>query len=94
MAVPPMARPKRGMVPEFTMLARALRPMILALMVAGLCSLGLTACNNPCEDLANRLCNAPGCDPTQCERWHERTARVPTETCEAGLRSLDRERVR
>ncbi len=51
-------------------------------------------CSNPCEELANRLCATPGCEPMQCDRWHERTARVPTETCEAGLRSLDRERVR
>lgn len=52
------------------------------------------ACANPCKDLANRLCNTPGCTEAQCGRWHERTARVPSETCEAGLRLLDRERLR
>ena len=71
------------------------RLRMLAVLLAGLAlSLASVGCSNPCEDLANRLCATPGCEPAQCERWHERTGRVPTETCEAGLRSLDRERIR
>lgn len=75
------------------MLARSLSRVAAGLIWAALC-VGLAACSNPCKDLANRICASPGCDAAQCERWHDRTARVPTETCEAGLRSLDRERVR
>ena len=75
------------------MLAHTLKRIALALFLGCMC-LPVAACNNPCKDLANRLCASPGCDTAQCEQWHKRTARVPTETCEAGLRSLDRERVR
>ena len=75
------------------MLRRSLKRFVVVLLLAAASGLGLSACSDPCEELANRLCASPGCEAAQCERWHERTARVPTETCEAGLRSLDRERV-
>ncbi len=70
------------------------RPVWAAILASVFCLLFTGGCSNPCEELANRLCATPGCEPAQCERWHERTGRVPTETCEAGLRSLDRERIR
>jgi len=69
------------------------RCLAAAILMLAICAAS-AGCSNPCEDLANRLCASPGCEAAQCERWHERTGRVPTETCEAGLRSLDRERIR
>ena len=61
-------------------------------------TLGFTAaavgCSNPCKELADVLCNRPGTDDMGCERWRDRTARVPAETCVAGLKRLSRERTR
>ena len=51
-------------------------------------------CSNPCTELADALCNRAGTDDMGCERWRERTARVPSETCVAGLKRLSRERAR
>ncbi len=51
-------------------------------------------CPRPCTELADTLCNRPGTDDMRCEQWRERTARVPSETCVAGLKRLAQERAR
>ena len=68
-----------------TQLARWLTPLAIALSAA---------CQTPCDELADRLCLLAPDDAEQCVKWQERSKRVPTKTCEAGLRQLDRDRVR
>jgi hypothetical protein len=55
---------------------------------------GTASCKSPCDELAARLCVQADNDSELCARWQDRAKRVPTETCEAGLRTLDRDRVR
>ncbi|MEY3012110.1 MAG: hypothetical protein RIT45_845 [Pseudomonadota bacterium] len=50
-------------------------------------------CDRPCKRLADRLCERSG-DDALCEQWKVRTSRVPDSTCEAGLRTLDKEAFR
>ena len=64
----------------------------LALLVA-VAAAGLTGCDRPCDKLANQLCSRAANDDAACEKWKLRIARVKPETCENGLRLLDRERV-
>lgn len=52
----------------------------------------LSACDRPCKTLATRLCENAGNDQA-CAEWQARVDRVPTETCVAGLKALDRERL-
>lgn len=63
------------------------------LLAAVLALAGLTGCDRPCKTLADRLCEQAGGDEA-CEKWRDRVARVPKETCVAGLKALDRERLR
>lgn len=53
-----------------------------------------SGCDRPCQRLADRLCERAGSDDAACEQWKLRTSRVPTSTCEAGLRLLDKEAFR
>jgi len=72
-----------------------LRPTkLVASLLAMAFAVGSLGCTTPCKKLANRLCEMSGDDGAQCERWKERTSRVPTKTCESGLRQLDRDRIR
>lgn len=57
------------------------------------CTALLPACDRPCKRLAERLCERSG-DEELCEQWKIRTSRVPESTCEAGLRTLDKEAFR
>lgn len=68
--------------------------MLSALALAILILLSCQGCQTPCDQLADRLCQLAKDDTEQCERWQDRAKRVKTETCEAGLRELDRDRVR
>ena len=72
------------------------RPLRLALVAALLVALAAatSACTTPCKELSKRLCAMQPDDDEQCEKWKARVGRVTTETCEAGLRKLDRDRVR
>ena len=65
-----------------------------AWLAAACLALSATGCKGPCDELAERMCELNPNDGEQCEKWQVRTKRVPTETCEAGLRQLDRDRVR
>ena len=69
-----------------------LRLLVAALITAA--SLAVAGCKGPCGDLADRLCVAADGDESRCEAWKQRVGRVPSETCQAGIRLLDRERVR
>ncbi len=70
------------------------------LLVAGLCATVTVGpgCDRSCSKLADQLCeraelyNEKNADEL-CERWRERTKRVGGETCQAALRTLDRDRV-
>lgn len=62
-------------------------------LVAGMALAALAGCDRPCKRLADQLCSRNANDDAACERWKERIARVSPETCETGLRLLDRERV-
>ncbi len=53
----------------------------------------LAGCDRPCKNLADRLCEQAG-DEAACDRWRTRVQRVTPETCTAGLKALDRERLR
>jgi hypothetical protein len=66
------------------------RGAILALLVGLMAVVG---CVDPCQELANRLCGQSKSDQA-CERWQARTKRVDKSTCEAGLRTLDKEAFR
>ena len=52
----------------------------------------LASCDRPCNTLAHRLCEKAGNDEA-CAAWQARIDRVPAETCVAGLKALDRERL-
>jgi hypothetical protein len=54
----------------------------------------LTGCDRPCDQLADRLCQRAGADDAACAKWQDRVSRVSTNTCEVGLRALDRDRLR
>ncbi len=64
--------------------------LLLALALA----LATSGCKTPCDKLADRLCQMSADDGEQCMKWQARAKRVPTESCEASLRELDRDRVR
>lgn len=68
------------------------RPLLLALPFVF--ALSLSGCKTPCDKLSDRLCEMVGDDGEACAKWQARAKRVPTETCEASLRELDRDRVR
>ena len=68
--------------------------LALHCVVVAACWASLAACDRPCATLADRLCEAAGSDDHACEAWRERVGRVPASTCIAGLKALDRERVR
>jgi hypothetical protein len=53
----------------------------------------LTGCDRPCKTLADRLCEQAK-DEAACDRWRDRVQRVSTDTCKAGIKALDRERLR
>lgn len=63
----------------------------VSMLTLGLASSG---CEGPCDKFATRMCAQNPNDSDQCAKWQERAKLVPTETCEAGLRVLDRDRVR
>lgn len=55
-------------------------------------------CDRSCSKLADQLCERAELYKEKnadelCERWRERTKRVGSETCQAALRALDRDRV-
>lgn len=52
----------------------------------------LGGCDRPCKTLADRLCEQAQ-DEAACDRWRDRVQRVSKETCTAGLKALDRERL-
>jgi hypothetical protein len=52
----------------------------------------LPACDRPCKTLASRLCENAGSEEA-CAEWQARVDRVSSETCVAGLKALDRERL-
>lgn len=70
-------------------LLRPLRAPLAALALVA----ATTGCERPCAVLADRLCEQAGDDDQACEQWRERISRVPSQTCENGLKALDRERV-
>lgn len=51
-------------------------------------------CERPCKQLADELCRQTGSDDRACEEWKERTSRVPSHTCEVGLRAINQGRTR
>lgn len=70
---------------------RPFRPLRALLAVLALAA--AAGCERPCAVLADRLCEQAGDDDQACEAWRERISRVPSQTCENGLKALDRERV-
>ena len=52
----------------------------------------LAACDRPCKTLATRLCEKSA-NEQACAEWQARVDRVSSETCQAGLKALDRERL-
>jgi hypothetical protein len=66
---------------------------LLFLGILPVASAALAGCDRPCKTLADRLCEQAN-DEAACDRWRERVQRVPTDTCKAGIKALDRERLR
>lgn len=73
--------------------ANQLRRTVARMLLLIGCIAWLPACDRPCKRLAERLCERSG-DDEICEQWKLRTSRVPESTCEAGLRTLDKEAFR
>lgn len=73
-----------------------LRQSVVWAGLVALAALG-AGCDRSCSKLADQLCeraeqnNEKNADEL-CERWRERTRRVGAETCQAALRTLDRDR--
>lgn len=66
---------------------------ILPPLVAFFCLFSV-GCERPCKQLADELCRQTGSDDRACEEWKDRTSRVPSHTCEVGLRAINQGRTR
>ncbi|MBM4344307.1 MAG: hypothetical protein FJ100_13135 [Deltaproteobacteria bacterium] len=89
-------RPAPALAPRYAVVSTLCRNCLCAVLLAfAVCG---AACDRSCSKLADQLCERAELYREKnadelCERWRERTRRVGSETCQAALRTLERDRV-